>query len=717
MIRLFTALLLTTLSIHTQLDANISSALESEELYPTGINIDLREPLFSDGVLSTDKGGVVTGQDLRIQAQKITYTRKTIDGEPVSQVEAEGNLMIEYKGFLFVGDTLVFDLLKQEGVITGARTRIQSWYLSGDEIQLDAEGTFMLINGSVSTCDHLPREWEVQSDMIRVTQEHQLSATNVKFLFIDIPLLWVPKYESKLEAIEESPITYRISLGGSQGIGIRGRYKAWLQKDWAVFARLDYLVKHGFGGGLETEYESKDGKSELQTRNYIAQDMSGLSFAESKRYRLEGHGRTTLDEGRYDVLLKWDKLSDPDMASDYYDRDFDFKSPEETLLSVRRADDNWLANFITRARLNNFQTVKQELPSADITVRPFTWEALGIIAEVEGNAGYIDFQFAKQIPGMTNFNAFRSELQSKIYRPFVFPCVTVIPELGGVGIFYGNSPGGGNQWQGALIGSIEANAHFTRESKGSREILMPYARVQHITTPTIAPATHYVFDINDGLSQMSLVTFGTKHSLLKRRSQIPRRVLVTDVWAHAFLNSSTTACTIPRLYSTILWNPTSILSHSLDAAWDFDRCELDHVNWRTEWTVNEDIALAGEFRHRSDFSWRKADYENFNLDFFRSETALRFSPLSDRRNTVLFHLFYRIDPKTQVEVQSRHGWARMGQRSYDEFDVRLSRRVGCAWQIHLTYEHRVEDNRFSFDFNLLENHPNQSDYRNIGWLR
>src|SRR5882724_2471171 len=47
---------------------------------PQGLTIDLKKPVFSHGVITTEEGGVVTGQGIRIQAQKIEYTNKIVGG-------------------------------------------------------------------------------------------------------------------------------------------------------------------------------------------------------------------------------------------------------------------------------------------------------------------------------------------------------------------------------------------------------------------------------------------------------------------------------------------------------------------------------------------------------------------------------------------------------------------------------------------------------------
>src|SRR5690606_37330527 len=116
--------------------------------------------------------------------------------------------------------------------------------------------------------------------------------------------------------------------------------------------------------------------------------------------------------------------------------------------------------------------------------------------------------------------------------------------------------------------------------------------------------------------------------------------------------------TIPKVYSRLIWHSFYSVKHICETAWDFEENQLDHFNLRTEWTVNSDVAIAAEYRHRSAYCFRKADPYNFFVDSFHSVKRLRKSQMSDRRDTLLAHIFYRLHPNWSVEFESRHGWNR-----------------------------------------------------------
>ena len=89
---------------------------KKDDFFAKGITVDLREPEYSEGILKTDEGGIITGPDMRIQARHIIYTRKIIDGKPVFTIEASGDLFIEFGEYAFVGARLEYDFQEKRGL-------------------------------------------------------------------------------------------------------------------------------------------------------------------------------------------------------------------------------------------------------------------------------------------------------------------------------------------------------------------------------------------------------------------------------------------------------------------------------------------------------------------------------------------------------------------------------------------------------------------------
>ena len=120
----------------SSLDASIdeSEALSTLPALKTpsaehGVTIDLREPSYCDGILSTDMGGVISAPNIRIQATQLRYTRKILGPKESAEqsiwsVEGEGNLIIEFGEYVFVGEKLIYDFLTKEGTIYYGKTAV-----------------------------------------------------------------------------------------------------------------------------------------------------------------------------------------------------------------------------------------------------------------------------------------------------------------------------------------------------------------------------------------------------------------------------------------------------------------------------------------------------------------------------------------------------------------------------------------------------------------
>src|ERR1700722_11607456 len=83
-----------------------------ESLISHEVSVNLKNPTYKNGILFTTDGGVIQNEDIRIQARSIQYTRKN----GVHTIEAEGDLLIQYKKRVFIGSELQYDFNEKRGV-------------------------------------------------------------------------------------------------------------------------------------------------------------------------------------------------------------------------------------------------------------------------------------------------------------------------------------------------------------------------------------------------------------------------------------------------------------------------------------------------------------------------------------------------------------------------------------------------------------------------
>jgi hypothetical protein len=669
--------------------------------------VDLREPTYADGVLCTSKGGVIQGPKLRIQALNICYTRKMIEGKPICSIKADTYLIIEVGGYVFVGDSLDYDFQTQQGTIYNGRTGVEPWFFGGERIDLLPDGSYVIINGFATTSENVNADWMITSASAHLQNRSLLSAQNVRFKVFNLPVLWIPSLYLNLKTIYDSPIKYRFSWGGRQGTRLGAAYELFSWDRWKAFVRGDYNLKRGPGGGLEAYYISNDHVTYFHTINYIACDDSLANLHEKTRYRLLGLYKDFFFDRKVSIELTWDKISDIDMPSDYYDKGIDLDTAEKTQLHMRNQQTNWLTNFWTRVRVNNFQTIKQELPAIEARHRPFIFGRTGIISDSVFKASYLDFEYTDHLVNSADYASTRLEVRPRFYRPFRAGPVTITPEVGGTGIYYGNSPLHKPKWLAVGTFRCNVNTHLYHTYDWGKHVIEPYANYTYYTFPTSSPNEHYVFDITDGWYRVSMLTYGFRNTLLVKTSPLSlSKILSVNLFTRTFFDTHTFKQATPKVYAEISYFLSPRVKHTIDAAWDFEENILDHFNIRADWTLGRDCAVAAEYRHRDSFCWRKVDDTNFVLDSFHPIKELRSSSLSDRRDTILFHYFYRFHPNWLVEMKTRHGWDRRHEPAYTEYEVDLLTTLPSGWRIKCSYQHYQNDDRFAFYLSLGAQRPN-----------
>lgn len=665
------------------------------------ITVDLREPLYNDGVLSTEKGGVISASGIRIQALHLRYTHKIINQTLVWTIEGEGNLMIEFGEYIFVGNKLFYNFQTKEGVIEHGKTSLEPWYFGGERLELRADGSYIIYHGYLTTSEKNEPDWGIYSQTLHL-QENNLMAQDVRVKIFNYTVLWVPALKTNLNFIFDNPVRYRFRWGGRQGPRLGLTYEIFSWKYWKTFVRFDYRLARGPGGGIETRYRSLDRKTEFHSINYLAKDYSILGPHKKTRYRLEGNFQKLMDRDKTSILLTYDKISDRDMPSNYYDRDFDFDTSKRSQLRIRRGESVWIGNFYTRIRINSFQTVKQELPTFETNFKPFELGQTGIIFGNTANASYLNFEYSKSLSQIHNYSSSRFQYFPTLYRPIVierFGCLT--PEIGMITIFYGDGPKHDAQWLMLGKSRLTLQTQLYRYYNFIKHVVKPYASYYYYSTPLSCPRKHYIFDLSDGWTRLNYLSFGINNSFYtKHNSDDIKCIGSASLYSFAFFDTHTIHQTIPRIYGKLSFFSSSKTKHILDTAWNLEHNQFDYLNLRNEWTVSTNFAITLEYRYRGPYWWRKVDRENFFLDMIYSEQKLKCSLLSDRKNTLLVHFFYRFHPNWACEFTSRQGWNRKKEPNYLEFEFDVFTTIQTAWNLRLSYQHQEHDKRVAMYLNI-----------------
>ncbi len=673
---------------------------------PKQFEVNLKNPVFSQGAITTEEGGIVTAPGLRIQARKITYINRIENGIAVQKVEAEGDLLVEYGERAFVGRRLEYNFITKTGSIWDAKTYVDIWFLGGDRIDLAEDGSFLFYNAYITTCESQEGGWDIHARSMTITKQHLLTAKHIRLRLGKMPIFWFPNVKANLQMKNDSAIRYKVKWDKGLGPRLSVRYRFFSWEDFKAFIRADWRITKGPGLALETDFKPPHKRTIFRTRSYAAYDKSWPDEKTNKRYRLQGLYQTRTENNKTYVHAIYDKLSDEKMPGDFKNDDFEVNTQERTRLFVHHHEKQLLSSLSLQPKINSFQTINQELPYITTNIRPFQLPKTGIVFDNFFNAGYLDYNFPGNLERfIRSTRSVRAETRNQVYRPFRLSRFTLTPNVGFVGIYYTDNPRHQAVGQTLFNYGGSASTYLFRRFGKVHHMLEPYAEFQGLTKPSSGLTDHFYFSIDDGLAKLMLMRVGLRNRFSRAPVSPFRPAFTVDLYTYAFFNDKTYKRTLPKAYLDLTWNQPSYAFMG-GFAWNQEKRVWDYTNIRGLFTINEDLAFQAEFRHRSRFDWRKVDHQSFILDATQSIANLLRSPLSDQRNTFLFRLYGRIMPGLTFSIQSHHGWARKGEPWYNEIKVEVFKNITCSWQLRVGYQYQINDPfQFTASINLLKPKP------------
>ncbi|WP_420420899.1 hypothetical protein [Simkania sp.] len=675
----------------------------------TQFTVNLKNPIYKDGVISTDQGGVITSPELRIQARHIVYINKVEKGKPIHQVIAEGDLMLDNLGRIYVGRRLEYDFITKTGIVYEGATAVDLWFLGGEKIRLNPDRSYYLYNAFITTSESKKADWKIQSRELEIDRKSQLTAKNVTFRFWDTPILWVPAFKSNLiKPLTETPVRYKVEWDKGLWPKLSMRYRIFSWENLDLFFRLNVRPSKGVGGAIETNYRSPDKRKRLQTKSYADHDAFYRDRDSDKarfHYRLQGLYEARSEDNRSQIHLTYDKLSDRNMQVDFPTPDFEVSTVKETFLKIRNYQDWMILGINARPRINSFQGLKQELPESFWTPHPFTIGPTGIISENRLRVSYLDYVSANDIESaVPDFHSARIASHNELYRPFSYKGFNITPLVGFTGIFYNESRDGGAVGQAVLNYEMFIDLTLRRHYQTLRHVLQPYIHYKGLTHPTISPDRPYIFDIDDGFNRLYQLQTGVRNYFYLKKFPLFEPNFIADIYLYAFFADRTFKKTIPKVQGHFTWNFRAAKVTS-QIGWNVEEQVFDFANVGLAWTINENFAFKTEFRHRSRFEWRKNEFNNYIMEVTRGIPELLRSPLSDGRNTLLTRLQMKIAPQWTARFESHIGWGRGGEPNYNEAKVELITLISTSWKLRLIFTHspapKRKNDRFSFAFSLV----------------
>ena len=664
----------------------IQSALAYAQLPTTasfgeGLDISLQEAIYGDGIITTEKGGIIRGKEFTLQARYLQYIRTT----DTHKISAKDQLLLEYKGKFYRGDKAEMDLTTGKVTIWNGCTQEGISFFGGSRIEVFPDGHALITDAYITTSENERNDWTARATEATVTKGSHIDAKNVTFYFIRMPFFWVPSFSSDLLKGEGGPFRYRIRWGGSEGLrlGISYLFRTGALRHRAI---VDYSFKLGFGGGLRSQYRSETGRTKFDALNYVAQPKEG--GYEGVRYRMQGLLTDYFEGPGLHFRAMYDKLSDRQMKNDFSEHAVSDARAGLTQATLWRGEPDWKASLNGRVQINAFQTVKQELPLLTWTYRPQPIGKTPFLLDTQASTGYLNYVYGRQTPHVHNFDSTRTDINQKVYTTFHANPFAITPHAGYRLIHYSDSPQHRGRLQAIGDVGIGVLTRFSQSSKNFQQIVEPYAQETSLTRPAVVADRTYIFDIQDGWAQLNECRYGVRHQLWYTGAADFQPRIRSDLFARSFFASHHIHASPYKIWFNSVLDATSKSSYKLDSAWDPHHNRMDHVNVAMRRTITQKLAFIMEWRQRSPYAWRKLDLDNFIVDAVRSDHQLRHSQMSDARKTLLGTLAWRPSPIVDVDLSAWYGWRKVSPRHYLNYEVTITTLVRGALRVSLTYQWR-----------------------------
>ena len=134
---------------------------------------------------------------------------------------------------------------------------------------------------------------------------------------------------------------------------------------------LDYYSKRGPGGGVEIDYEREDYFGSVlgyviddHGKDRLSRTRKDVDVPEDLRGRFRLQHRQYLPDG-WQLTAEASYLSDQNFLEQFYRTEYNVGKEQETLLYLKRIQDNWGLAFLGKVRTNDFLDQVEELPSAE----------------------------------------------------------------------------------------------------------------------------------------------------------------------------------------------------------------------------------------------------------------------------------------------------------------------------------------------------------------
>lgn len=484
--------------------------------------------------------GGVTGrfENLVIRADEVSGNRSTGD------LHAEGDILVERGDVIWMGSSLDYNFLRQEGTFGPSSLQFAPAYLSVDHVERVSTNEYLLRGATFTTCPKDSPHIHARAQEAQLIDEQYVKARGVVFYVGRVPVFYVPYWRHKLE---KGVFTFRLGTGSEWGT------YALTRATVPVTGNVDYLADInlysqrgiGFGQGFAWNYPFAIGG--LSAFYLDDQDPNARfddpDISEDRyRFRLEHLQRFT--DTHY-LNTKWNYLSDPAVLDEFLKNEHRLAAQPENYASWVFGSRTVGTEAFFSKRVNDFydNTDRAEFSADLYRMRlgrsPFYLQS-------ENRAAYLERVYAETNTVAEAYDSARLDSANGLYWPQRYGFLNLVPRATYRATYYTRSDitanGGGEELRHIPGAGIEMSFEAARVlseqarwyGRGLRHRIEPYADYIYENASTTTNRL-LQFDEVDRLGDENKVQLGLRNILQTKRDNRVARFIELDLYTYYLL--------------------------------------------------------------------------------------------------------------------------------------------------------------------------------------
>lgn len=315
----------------------------------------------------------------------------------VRRVYVAGDVLLRQGERTIRADELYYDLVANQALASDVvlrtydETRNIPIYLRAAELRQVSANEFTAEDVILTTSEFYTPQLSLEAARIRVTDEtgtagqpvepsdsaFEAELEEVAFRYGGLTILKLPTVKADRERPDLPIRSVRMGHDRTYGTSVETRWflsrLLGLQEPEGTEAtlNLDYYGKRGLGGGAEIGYERDTYFGSFlgyiiddEGQDRLSRTRRNVAVPDETRGRVRLQHRHFLPYG-WQLTAEASYLSDRNFLEQFYRSEFNVGKEQETLLYLKRIEDNWGLSLLGKTRVNDFLDKVEELPSAE----------------------------------------------------------------------------------------------------------------------------------------------------------------------------------------------------------------------------------------------------------------------------------------------------------------------------------------------------------------